>query len=123
MSKRFLVAAFMLAFSAVVAFAAVNPADYPIKGPHQENEVACVDCHETEEPEKRANQRTCIDCHGDMSDDPVRVIKDVNGKEYETSIHASHAGQIRCTLCHASHKESVLYCNEGCHHQFDVKVP
>jgi hypothetical protein len=30
---------------------------------------------------------------------------------------------MRCTLCHKIHSASMLYCNEGCHHTFDLVVP
>ena len=104
----------------VLAYAA----NEEIRGAHLENELTCFDCHETDEPTKRANQRLCIDCHGDMSDDTeIRHFKDANGVNHEAPVHTSHAGQLRCTLCHQAHQPSVLYCNEGCHHTFDIQVP
>lgn len=110
----------MLTLCAVFAYAA----DKQVSGTHLENGIRCVDCHETDEPTKRANQRACQSCHGDMSDktEPMH-FKDAAGAMHEIAIHKSHAGQIRCTLCHMSHQPAVLYCNEGCHHTFEIKVP
>ncbi len=95
-----------------------------ITGLHLENELTCSSCHLTDTPVKRAGQQACIDCHGDMQDDHnVVVLKNVSGYETKSTIHTSHAGQIRCTLCHSMHKPSVLYCNEGCHHTWQINVP
>ena len=120
MKKIYLIVAFAVLMLAVLAYAA----NEEITGVHLENDLTCFDCHETDEPTKRANQRLCKDCHGDMSDDTeMRQLKDANGVTHESTIHTSHAGQLSCTLCHMSHQPSVLYCNEGCHHTFDIKVP
>ena len=95
-----------------------------VTGKHAENSLKCADCHETDTPTKRANQKMCKECHGDMTDDDrVLKFKDEGTIDREHSIHKPHAGQIRCTLCHMSHQPSRLYCNDGCHHNFDIKVP
>lgn len=113
------VSVLMLVF-ALYAFAA----DEQINKVHLDNGLECADCHETDTPTKRANQRLCIECHGDKADDDeVKTLVDANGTKDESTIHTSHAGQLRCTLCHAIHKPSVLYCNEGCHHTWQIKVP
>lgn len=115
----FAVSLLMLLF-ALCAFAA----DEQINKAHLDNGLECADCHETDIPEKRANQRLCIDCHGGKTDDKeVKTLVDANGTKAESAIHTSHAGQLRCTLCHAVHKQSTLYCNEGCHHTWQLITP
>jgi fumarate reductase flavoprotein subunit len=94
-----------------------------ITGAHAEAGLECANCHATDEPVKNAPQSSCIECHGDRSDETSMVLKETNGLEFTVSPHNSHAGQIRCTLCHKAHKESVLYCNETCHHKFILRVP
>jgi fumarate reductase flavoprotein subunit len=94
-----------------------------ITGAHAEAELGCTDCHATDKPVKNAPQSSCIECHGDRSDETPMVLKEKNGLEFTVSPHNSHAGQIRCTLCHKLHGKSILYCNEACHHEFILTVP
>lgn len=94
-----------------------------ISGAHLDAGLGCTDCHGTDTPEKRASQKACLECHGDMLDSAPIKFNSEDGAAFEVSPHNSHAGQIRCTLCHASHEPSKLYCNEGCHHKFILEVP
>ncbi|MCD8553600.1 cytochrome c3 family protein [Seleniivibrio sp.] len=89
---------------------------------HKENGMKCADCHLEDTPTKKASAKQCIACHGDMKDSKELSFKDQGGKEYKLSPHNSHAGQIRCTLCHSGHNPSKLYCNT-CHHTFQISVP
>lgn len=89
---------------------------------HKAQGLTCADCHVDEVPTKKASARKCIECHGDMSDSAPLSFKDSTGKDYNLSPHDSHAGQIRCTLCHSGHEQSKLYCNT-CHHTFQLSVP
>lgn len=115
----FAVFAALLVF-AVLAFAA----DGDLRGAHKDNGLTCADCHGTDKPDKRASQNACKDCHGDKSDDTeIRSFKDADGEIHKSAIHTSHVSPLRCTLCHQIHKPSVLYCNQGCHHSFEIKVP
>ncbi|MDR2400270.1 MAG: cytochrome c3 family protein [Deferribacteraceae bacterium] len=94
-----------------------------INTPHLESGLGCKECHNVDVPDKRAPQAPCIECHSDKSDSASLSLKDSKGNNYNVSIHASHSGQIRCTLCHKIHGESVLYCNQECHHTFVLSVP
>jgi fumarate reductase flavoprotein subunit len=93
-----------------------------INKPHLESGLDCKDCHEADVPEKRAPQTVCIECHSDKTDAAPISFKDISGKDYNISPHASHAGQMRCTLCHKIHGSSELYCNLECH-GFVLTVP
>ncbi|MDR2400828.1 MAG: cytochrome c3 family protein [Deferribacteraceae bacterium] len=125
MEKIYLTAATLTVLTVFIAFAAFSAdTGKEIRGAHLENGLECADCHETAAPVKRAGQNSCIGCHGDKTDDIViKVIEDAKGNEYKSAIHTSHAGTMRCTLCHASHQPSKLYCNEGCHHTWQMEVP
>lgn len=92
-----------------------------VRGSH--SELGCSECHGTDSPTKSASQKACKSCHGDMTDSPVITFKDEYDKSYTVSPHDSHAGQLRCTLCHSAHKATQLYCNDGCHHTFKLIVP
>lgn len=95
-------------------------ADKPLKV-HSEN-LECANCHETNEPVSRASYKKCVECHGDMKTAEKSTFHDEGGAVFTMNPHNSHAGNMRCTLCHSSHAESVVYCNT-CHHNFDMKVP
>jgi hypothetical protein len=86
---------------------------------HQENDIACIDCHGTATPEKRAATRFCIECHSEVPGSVKEYLD--RGNQLSVNVHDSHDGQLRCTLCHSIHKESELYCN-SCH-VFEVNVP
>ena len=63
---------------------------------------------------------TCEQCHNSSA--PTAAAKKV-----ALNPHDSHAGQLRCTLCHKEHEQSVLYCRQ-CHKnaedkRFDMNVP
>jgi fumarate reductase flavoprotein subunit len=90
---------------------------------HAAQELNCADCHDTDKPEKRAPASKCIECHSSKTDEPPIAFKDETDISYNVNPHASHAGNMRCTLCHKIHAPSSLYCNEGCHHKFLLKVP
>lgn len=106
----------------MVVFTALASTDNTIKGAHLENGLECVDCHNVAEPVKKASAKSCMECHGDMQDAKEIEFKDNSSTAYNLSPHNSHAGVIRCTLCHSSHKDSQLYCNT-CHHTFKLLVP
>jgi fumarate reductase flavoprotein subunit len=105
-----------------VVFASEKKAD-GIDPVHNETGLNCADCHDTDKPEKRAAASKCIECHTSKADDAPLAFKDETGTSYEVNPHSSHAGNMRCTLCHKIHAESSLYCNEGCHHKFLLTVP
>lgn len=108
---------------AIMVAVSVYASQNTIQGKHAEAEMGCIDCHATDKPEKRANWKICMECHGDMSDNTeILTFKDKDGVSYTAVIHSPHAGQIKCTDCHASHKKSSLFCNKECHN-FIIKVP
>jgi len=98
-------------------------AEHQLKGRHLENKLNCVDCHSEEQPTGKAPQAVCRSCHGDMKDSESIITKNSSGHDVKLNPHASHAGDIRCTKCHSIHKTSALFCNEGCHHRFELNVP
>jgi len=100
-----------LALSAGVLFA---QGAGELRGAHSEAGLACVDCHGTDTPDKKAPASACMTCHADHKGE-VREYTN-NGIKVKVNPHASHQGDLRCTLCHKIHSPSKLYCNqEGCH--------
>jgi fumarate reductase flavoprotein subunit len=90
-----------------------------LRGKHLENEIACVDCHGTENPKKMAKTSACKSCHDSGPD--VIINDTVDGIEYNLPVHKAHTGPLRCSLCHKVHEASELYCNKC--HRFNIKVP
>ncbi len=122
-AKAALIFAVLAAIFAAAAHGEEKKAE-KITGMHLEAGLKCADCHNTDKPETKAPQSACIECHDTMADGTPVTFKDGKGVSYTVSPHASHAGQIRCTLCHRAHRPSTLYCNDGgCHHDFILKVP
>lgn len=89
---------------------------------HSETGLNCADCHDTDKPERRAAAAKCVECHSSKDDDAPISFKDEMDTIYKVNPHSSHAGNMRCTLCHKIHAESTLYCNESCH-KFLLTVP
>jgi Zn finger protein HypA/HybF involved in hydrogenase expression len=96
--------------------------------------VTCVNCHGTNTPKEMASTEACLTCHKSGNGNYYYGQVDAKGdgieKEYKESgrirkmaIHDSHQGHVRCTVCHAVHKEppAKMHCN-WCH-TIDVKVP
>lgn len=75
---------------------------------HAKEKVSCGDCHESFFPEERASEENCLNCHESY----LSVAEKT--KNLKPNPHDSHLGDIRCTLCHKAHEESVDYCAE-CH--------
>ncbi|ADD68855.1 flavocytochrome c [Denitrovibrio acetiphilus DSM 12809] len=116
----------MLASFSMCAYAADNY-NHNLKPHHDEAGLTCADCHQIERPIKAASADSCKSCHSDIRK-TGRVVKFTErrtGRVMELNPHASHAGPIRCTLCHSEHKTSKLLCNDGCHdhHTWDLMVP
>ncbi len=129
MKKLAVIFIFVLMTGVLCAYAAADKQIVSMKA-HAENGLVCADCHKTENPEKRAPASSCIECHenkdgtykGVLGDDgqPLKKTYSEAAGTKSVNIHDSHQGEIRCTVCHTSHKEPVLYCNEC--HSFKVKV-
>ncbi|WP_366043383.1 cytochrome c3 family protein [Seleniivibrio sp.] len=109
-----------LALTLCISFSSISFSK-DVRGSH--SNLQCLDCHGTATPEKQAPQSACRNCHGDMTDSKVLTFSDSHGKSYTVSPHNSHAGSLRCTLCHTAHKTPTLYCNEACHHTFSLQMP
>ncbi len=90
---------------------------------HKKAGVECKQCHESMPPKMPTSQDACISCHGNSDKRKQVKIHEGEDRVLEMNIHQSHVGDLRCGVCHSSHKESKLYCNEACHHRFDTKVP
>lgn len=78
---------------------------------HGQRDVTCAGCHEKPFPEKRTAMDQCLGCHGNY-EEVAALTKDLTHNP-----HDSHLGEIRCTLCHKGHEESVSYCTQC--HEFD----
>lgn len=127
MKKIIIIVAIMSLTVAFVSLAGASGKELAGMKAHAAEGVTCEDCHATNNVED-----SCLACHAN-SDGTYRGELDKNGngieKEYPesgktkmASMHDSHGGKIRCTVCHTAHKEpEMLYCNHC--HKFDVKVP
>jgi hypothetical protein len=102
---------------------------------HAEAEVECLDCHEAtiedqvkelvanvtgdyETPlrERKLPQEQCLSC---KEHDSYPALAETTA-DWERNPHASHWGEMECSLCHNQHRASVLYCTQ-CH--TEVPVP
>lgn len=82
---------------------------------HANQGVTCALCHGTYFPQGRASMEQCLGCHGSY-EHVATLTEDV-----DPNPHRSHLGEVRCTLCHRAHEESVFYCNEC--HVFQLEMP
>lgn len=85
----------------------------PAQFKHQAKNVNCEACHKTNAPVAAAKSKSCKQCHN-YNELAAKTSK------LNPNPHDSHAGQLRCTLCHKEHSESVVYCKE-CHKNGDPK--
>lgn len=113
MNIKAVVLACSLVLSASIAVAA------PMQFKHQQRSVTCEQCHGVANPSTKAKAKSCMKCHNYA--DVAQKSKHLNPNP-----HDSHAGELRCTLCHREHADSVVYCKE-CHKNndpnFNFKVP
>ncbi|MBN1317679.1 MAG: cytochrome c3 family protein [Anaerolineales bacterium] len=94
---------------------------------HQQANVVCKDCHHVSPvealrevgvyiagdyreplPETEMAQESCLECHRSYSSLIERT------SHLEPNPHDSHFGELECSMCHKSHSESALFCQE-CH--------
>lgn len=75
---------------------------------HNQQQVACTDCHDNALPIESPPTEQCFKCHGSYAE--------VAQLPYETvhNPHDSHVGEVECTECHKAHAKFVDFCNE-CH--------
>lgn len=114
-----------------------------------EDQVKCKDCHVTTLTQialeginfvlgnyelpletRKYSQEFCFACHGNYEEiieltkdlvEPV-LIFDVNEgklKTVEFNRHASHYGEVECSVCHKIHREQEDYCAR-CHSALDL---
>jgi len=82
---------------------------------HGEQGAGCSDCHSGTFPEGPASMSACVECHG-----PYSALSESTA-DADPNPHASHLGEIDCGLCHKTHEESVLVCNQC--HDYNLVVP
>lgn len=113
----------LLLLSILSSTAFVASAGHSLKSPHQQAGLECSDCHKNTPPKRKASQKACRSCHSDMKDAAASILSEGADRKVEMNIHDTHVGDLRCTVCHSAHRESKLYCNDACHHKFDLKTP
>ena len=113
------VKALVFGCAAVLVFGQAAYANQTMQFKHQQRNVSCQMCHGVANPTTPAKSKACMKCHN--YDALAKQSAKLNPNP-----HDSHAGQLRCTLCHREHAQSVVYCKQ-CHMgndpKFDFKVP
>lgn len=82
---------------------------------HQSRSVTCEQCHMVAAPTTKAKAKVCFNCHNYQD-----LAKKSATKGLALNPHDSHAGELRCNLCHKEHGQSVVYCKE-CHKKDDPR--
>jgi DnaJ-class molecular chaperone len=103
MKVKSLAAAVCLAFVLSAASFAATPAS----SRHASAGVKCEQCHGSEITGPAKTEK-CTGCHGTYES---------IAKKTESLIpnpHASHMGNLDCTVCHAEHGQQKVFCND-CH--------
>lgn len=114
-SARSAFASVLTTLSIIVVLGATAWGDGNRTSKHQTRGVSCEQCHGVPTPDKQPTTAQCLQCH--ESYDKVASLT----KKDDPNPHASHQGELRCTLCHKEHARSVLSCNEC--HQYTQSVP
>lgn len=110
-------AAYMLV---MICYGASFGADF-LADRHEAKKVSCAGCHGKEAPVKgdSVENSRCLRCHGSYE---KLAAQTVPAQKTEGNPHASHLGEIECTICHYGHSASVVYC-QRCHRTFEMKTP
>ena len=74
---------------------------------HTRAKLECTTCH-VDGLDKAAPDKACMSCHGNYA----AVAKTT--EKMIPNPHASHMGELRCSICHSAHKPARVYCND-CH--------
>ncbi len=110
---------FLTSLALAAALGAAAPAD-SLATAHGRAGVTCAQCHPLVKGKARVDDNetapnaACVKCHGDLASLGAKTKEAINA-------HASHLGQIACTVCHRGHEASRAYCM-NCH-SFDLKIP
>ena len=119
MKKIILILSVLAVTAFIVACGAKNPKaltmeNYPLKGSHVIENLACEDCHTDVDYTARVPQEQCFTCHIDY-EELAALTADLG---YDDNIHASpHYPKMDCALCHKVHTPSTdNYC-VMCHSQ------
>jgi len=108
-----------IATACAVVLCALSASTQAAEFKHQARGVSCEQCHGVAMPSAPAKAKSCMKCHnyGDLAKKSAKL---------NPNPHDSHAGELRCTLCHREHSQSVVHC-KTCHKsndpKFDFKVP
>jgi len=86
---------------------------------HVSKDITCDGCHGKDLPKAgdTVENPKCLECHGPAD----KLIAKTAPKDFpDRNPHESHLGEIGCTVCHAGHTESKIYCLE-CHPKFGMR--
>lgn len=97
----------VLAAAAAAQIACAMPLSGDSARAHTTAKLECSSCH-IDGLNKPAPAKACTGCHGSY-----RAVAALTAN-LNPNPHDSHMGEIRCTICHAAHKPSQVYCNQ-CH--------
>lgn len=82
---------------------------------HLSKDITCAACHgKNVFAESGVENNRCLGCHGPLA---VLIVKTAPKNFPDRNPHKSHLGEISCTVCHAGHAKSKVYCLE-CHPKF-----
>jgi hypothetical protein len=88
---------------------------------HAKGGIVCAGCHgkDLPKPDAAVENGRCLACHGPEEE---LVKKSASADFPDRNPHKSHLAQINCTVCHAAHGPSKVYCLD-CHKNFNMKIP
>jgi fumarate reductase flavoprotein subunit len=97
--------------------AAAAPQDGFLAGLHDRESIPCAGCHgqdinALDDGEQLVNAN-CVGCHATLAELGKKAAGHINP-------HATHLGEIGCTVCHHGHLASKPYCL-NCH-DFELKI-
>ncbi len=76
---------------------------------HMEKGLTCQSCHDPFPPKEPPDTSVCLSCHGGN----YAAVAKLTGNQ-SPNPHASHLGELPCTICHGVHTPFEYYCST-CH--------